>query len=226
MTWDAIFFDLDDTLYSREDAFVRTTKRFAEEFLAPGTEVDFDAVQTVVASRISGESKGVGQDRHWQLVFEIIKEQHPDIQPGATELVKWYRDQLISQMKPDPGLQPVLDHLDSTGTPYAIVTNGDLFQLRKIDRLGLEIPRERIIMSDVEGARKPDPAIFATAIERLSLPPDARMLMIGDNPVADIIGASAVGMSTAWMKMGRKWEPTDFQPDISLDSLGELIHHL
>ena len=226
MTWDAVFFDLDDTLYSRADAFTRTVRRFSAEFVTPGIEVDFHSAQVAAASEPAETLKGVGQDRHWLLVFDFIKGRHPEIQQTTTELVAWYRDELIAQMEPDPGLEPVLNQLQSSGTPYGIITNGDLFQLRKIDRLGLDVPRERIIMSDVEGASKPDPAIFALAKDRMSLQPGARMLMIGDNPEADIAGANAAGMSTAWMKMGRSWQHGEPTPDLQLDSLVDLIRHL
>ncbi len=226
MKWQAVFFDLDDTLYSRADAFARTTRRFSDRFVGPGIDVDFDSIQAGVVSRIKDESKGVGQDRHWQLVFEIIKERHPEIEPTATELVAWYRDELIAQMQPDPGLQRVLDHLRSTGTPHGVITNGDLFQLRKIDQLDIGIPRDRIVMSDVEGVRKPDPEIFAIAAERLAVEASPRVLMIGDNPEADVAGAKSAGMTAAWMTLDRSWEYGEPRPDIRLSSLRDLIDHL
>jgi FMN phosphatase YigB (HAD superfamily) len=47
------------------------------------------------------------------------------------------------------------------------------------------------------GWAKPHPAIFAAALGRMDADP-ARTVFVGDNPVADMAGAKAAGMWTAW----------------------------
>jgi len=48
--------------------------------------------------------------------------------------------------------------------------------------------------------------------------------MIGDNPTTDICGATALGVSTAWIRMARRWpEDLDYRPTLEVDSLQEAV---
>ena len=55
-----------------------------------------------------------------------------------------------------------------------------------------------IVDSSVVGVRKPDPAIFALAVERLGVEP-AEVLYVGDSFEKDMAGAHAAGLRTGWL---------------------------
>lgn len=223
MKWQAVLFDLDDTLYSRADAFQRTAHRLVEVHVAPATE---QPVSSVVAKFVEWDSEEPpGATSHEQRVslFEQIKATYPTIKQSVPELIAWYRDELIAQLVPDPSASQILKQLTDSGTPFGIITNGDKFQLRKIASLELEIEPERIILSDVEGWRKPNARLFNLAIERMGLGRNDNLLMVGDNPIADIQGANEAGLDAAWLKHGRNWIYPDHEPDIHLDSLADLL---
>ncbi len=63
---------------------------------------------------------------------------------------------------------------------------------------GLARHFDAIVISHEVGLRKPRPEIFRAVVERLGVEP-AEVLHVGDNLEADVGGASAVGMSTAWL---------------------------
>lgn len=63
-----------------------------------------------------------------------------------------------------------------------------------VDRLGIGLLVEETITSASVGAEKPNPAIFAFALNKAGLANADEAWMVGDNPVADIEGASAVGI--------------------------------
>jgi HAD superfamily hydrolase (TIGR01549 family) len=63
---------------------------------------------------------------------------------------------------------------------------------------GLAPHFDAIVISDEVGLRKPRAEIFAAVAERLRLDP-AEILHVGDNLEADVGGAAAAGMSTAWL---------------------------
>jgi HAD superfamily hydrolase (TIGR01549 family) len=105
---------------------------------------------------------------------------HP-VLPGAVELVR----QLAAR------------------TPVAVVTNGppDIQRL-KLAQLDIEPYISAVVISGEVGVGKPDPAIFALALERLGADP-TRALMIGDNWERDVQGARAMGMRAVWISGGR-----------------------
>jgi len=83
-----------------------------------------------------------------------------------------------------------------------------------------------IIDSAVEGVSKPDPKIYALALERLKAPAH-QVLMVGDNFDRDILPAKALGMKTAWLTGDQKREcPDPSKVDIRLRSLEELPDRL
>jgi len=88
--------------------------------------------------------------------------------------------------------RPALKRLRDHGYRNVIVSNhvpelGDL-----VVRLGLGDLIDDVLTSAVTGYEKPHPAMFALALELIGHP--GRMWMVGDNPVADVAGAEAVGI--------------------------------
>ncbi len=63
---------------------------------------------------------------------------------------------------------------------------------------GLQEHLDVVVISDAVGIRKPRPEIFRSVLEALGTDP-AETLHVGDNLSADVGGANAVGMRTAWI---------------------------
>lgn len=59
-------------------------------------------------------------------------------------------------------------------------------------------PFEVILDSSIVGIAKPDPALYALALERFARPP-ATILHIGDSWERDVIPADRLGLRTAWL---------------------------
>ena len=118
----------------------------------------------------------------------------------------------------------VLRELRSREIPLALVTNGETdFQRRHIEALGLDDMVDVALISEAEGLRKPDRALFHRAAERLGVSP-AHCLFVGDNPVVDVLGAHAAGMQTAWLGVASDW-PADLppMPGIAISALADLL---
>lgn len=226
MTWDAVFFDLDDTLYSRAEAFARAVDRLAEVHVAPVTGEPASLIADRIIHMAYNRPPGSSNKKPPEFIAERIKVEHSAIPSSEQELALWFQDELTARIIPDEALEPIVSKLLKDHVPWAIITNGDDFQLRKIDALGLDIDTRFIIMSDVEGWAKPDQRIFKLALERVGIESPVRVLMVGDNPEADILGGLGAGMKTAWMKLGREWKHSDHRPDFELDSLGDLLKYL
>ena len=101
---------------------------------------------------------------------------------------------------PFPRMHQTLATLKKQGLKLAIVTNGRAdSQDPKIDGLGIRPYFDTVLVSETEGLRKPETAIFQRALARLGVPPE-QSVFVGDHPTADIAGATAAGLHTVWIR--------------------------
>ena len=79
-----------------------------------------------------------------------------------------------------------------------------------------------VTVSEEAGCRKPDPAIFRTALDCLGMPARRDVLFVGDDVAADVVGAKGVGLSTAWVSNGASWPDGIEPPDHRVDHVSEV----
>jgi putative hydrolase of the HAD superfamily len=104
----------------------------------------------------------------------------------------------------------------------ALVTNGaSCLQREKLAASGLADRFDAIVVSGDLGRGKPDPAIFAHAVDALGAEPgDA--VMVGDNLTKDVDGAVAAGLRAVWLNREGKQRPSDRPGLREIASLAEL----
>ncbi|MNW06700.1 dUMP phosphatase [compost metagenome] len=78
------------------------------------------------------------------------------------------------------------------------------------------------LISEWEGLRKPNPAIFKRALSKLGVEPE-EALFVGDHPENDIRASQAVGMKAAWKRNNAVSSGVD--AEIIIDDLGELSQY-
>jgi putative hydrolase of the HAD superfamily len=122
---------------------------------------------------------------------------------------------------PFPDAKPVLDDLSRT-CKLGLVTNGPCdLQCEKLERGGLRGYFDAVAVSREVGILKPDPRIFAIALERLGVSaPDSAF--VGDTPATDIKGAHAAGMKAIWLNRSGARLPDGIVPDATVASLSSL----
>ncbi len=89
---------------------------------------------------------------------------------------------------------PTLRELKALGVRTLILSNIGIDIRGCLDRNGLIGLVDDVLLSYEVGIVKPDPAIFALALDRLGIPAD-RTLMVGDS-ARDDIGGAALGIRT------------------------------
>jgi putative hydrolase of the HAD superfamily len=92
-----------------------------------------------------------------------------------------------------PGVTEALEALRARGFALGVVANWDFGLHEHLRRAGLARWFDTVVTSGEIGARKPDPALFRAALERLRVEP-ARALHVGDHRPHDEAGALAAGM--------------------------------
>lgn len=94
-----------------------------------------------------------------------------------------------------PGVVETLHALRARGLALAVVANWDVSVHERLAELGLSPLVDTVLSSAEAGVMKPDPAIFAAALDRLGVSPE-RALHVGDGRV-DEEGAAAAGLRFA-----------------------------
>ena len=213
----AVLFDLDNTLYDRDQTFEQCAHGFVEEHLAI---LEQDRRAEVLGQLLTQGIKGYGARK---MVFAEVLRRFPEVPYEADALDALFYRQWLTHMRLDAGTLRLLQALDTAHIPFGIITNSGTRQNFKIDQLGLRSRAKCIFISEEFGCSKPDPAIFLAAASCLGVPCE-HILFVGDNPTADICGAQAVEMTTAWLHRGSTWpaEITGVEPDYVIGSLGEL----
>jgi putative hydrolase of the HAD superfamily len=115
--------------------------------------------------------------------------------------------------------------LDQLKNDYRLLllTNGS----PALQNIKLEITPEllpyfdHIVISGDFGKGKPDPSIFIHALERLGVESE-EALMVGDNIMTDILGASRAGIDSVWVNRHEK-EHSDVVPTYEVSNLEELL---
>jgi putative hydrolase of the HAD superfamily len=95
--------------------------------------------------------------------------------------------------RPLAGAAGALLRLRNAGLALACISNWDVSLGPQLERSGLRGLFAEVVSSAEAGAAKPDPAVFAIALERLGVAAD-RALHIGDGDT-DREGASAAGLA-------------------------------
>jgi putative hydrolase of the HAD superfamily len=95
--------------------------------------------------------------------------------------------------RPMEGARAAIDAVLALGLRVAVVSNSDGRAEKHLAAAGMLRGVEFVVDSHLVGIEKPDPRIFAVAIERLGVAPE-RALFVGDIRSVDEAGAAAAGM--------------------------------
>lgn len=91
-------------------------------------------------------------------------------------------------------VEPAFQRLAARGVALGIISNWDRRLASILEGLGLTELLSTVVSSADVGLRKPDPRVFELACARLGVAP-GEAAHVGDHHYADIVGATAVGMT-------------------------------
>nr|WP_321362024.1 HAD-IIIA family hydrolase [uncultured Hyphomonas sp.] len=214
----AVLFDLDDTLLDRTGSL----RSFLEDqYRRFAPRLGSASLQQWQARFLELDQRGYVPKS--EVYPQILKAFDGDLS-SVELLLSDYNERCCEHARGFPHMRETLQQLRSEGLKLGIVSNGwTRFQTRHINALGLEDLVDACLISEAEQLRKPDARLFARAASRVGASLQD-CLFIGDNPVADILGAHGAGMQTAWIPRGLDW-PDDAasNPGHTLQDLSEVI---
>ena len=105
-----------------------------------------------------------------------------------------------------------------------LVSNGATdTQRKRLRGLGIERNFDAIALSGEHAVRKPDPAIFRVALERLEIRPEDAW-HVGDSLQTDVAGARAAGMTAVWLnRAGVVAGTNEPRPDLECSSMMQIL---
>jgi putative hydrolase of the HAD superfamily len=227
VTPSALLFDLDDTLVPEWDgidaAFIAvarqvwgesSTARVLELLASAGALWEDEApeeycrrVHLDLGEGLYGELSGAGTEAKVARAASDLLHQHAfdDAVPEpwrlrSAELVEVWRRARIEALTLYPETLEVLQRWSAARVPLALVTNGaSALQRRKVAAIGIERFFSAILVSEEVGVGKPDPAMFAAALEELGIDPGGAV-MVGNDLDRDIAGALTAGVRAVWVR--------------------------
>jgi FMN phosphatase YigB (HAD superfamily) len=173
-------------------------RQFREE-VPEFREVDIPQRAVRVLARLRGMAPPPAED-HWDDGATSAL-----VEPGEVDqVVDAYSSAFVGRMAPVADARATLEHLAGRGFVLAILSNWPL--ALTVDRFAEAqgwLPYLRsIVVSQRVGTIKPHPSIFRAAEEALALDgtADGRILHVGDDWAADVVGASRAGWRTAYLR--------------------------
>lgn len=213
-----ILFDADDTLFHFDD--FNGLRRVFASFDVDFTERDYQEYQQV------NKPLWVEYQNHMLTAKQVQEKRFQawadKLLIPARELNSAFMQSMAEISRPIEGAVDLLDRLKGK-VRLGIVTNGFTeLQTIRLERAGLKNHFDLLVVSEEVGIAKPHPAIFDHAIERMGRPGREKVLMVGDNPDSDILGAHNAGLHSCWLNRHNKTAPVGINPHYEVHSLQEL----
>lgn len=202
MTYEAVFLDLDNTLYPYPPCNEAGKGAAFETFLDLGYDLDregFEALYREGRRAVKRELVGTASAHERFLYFKRAIRLHTGTHRSehALRLGEAYWDAYVDEMALFDGVAETLATLRDAGVDVAVVTNlTTRIQLKKLHRLDLERHVDLLLTSEETGREKPSSVMFTLPLAQLDRRP-GEALMVGDDVDADVEGANAVGLATA-----------------------------
>jgi HAD superfamily hydrolase (TIGR01509 family) len=212
-----------------KDAVRRTARRIFKSnpvVAAHSSAFDISSWEALCSS-FEGDDNEMKQLREWAPTYRSEVWNQALCEIGvcdpllADQLSVIYPHERRNRYVPFPDVKPCLDGLVADHK-LGVVTNGPYdLQCAKLDASELRGYFGAVLVSRQVGILKPDPRIFALALDQLRTgPQDA--VFVGDTPKTDIVGAHAAGMKAIWLNRYKLPPPEIVKPDATVTGLDEL----
>jgi putative hydrolase of the HAD superfamily len=126
------------------------------------------------------------------------------------------------ELVPFPETKATLAAVRARGYPMGVISNASHGILGDLERTGISGFFEHVVYSQLVRAAKPDRRIFEEALRRFGVSA-AMAWHVGDNPLADIQGAAAVGMRPIFVDRGGHEPPAGAQVVADLRGVVDLL---
>ena len=215
--YDAVCFDLDSTLCEPIEGRAQLLEATFER-------AGIEQFCTVGGLRVAArEVNDAETDREFFEALFTEAARNADVDPAvAPDLADAYLATIDpARVRFRAGAEAALERAREDG-PIALITNGTReTQIQKLETLGITDAFDTSVFVDPRKGIPPKPHAkpFELALSGLDVEPEATV-HVGDNLYADVAGANAMGMDSAWITLGYE-NTSEHEPTYELSSLEE-----
>ena len=224
---DAIFFDIDDTLFSTSVFAEKARRSAVEAMIQTGLQGDKDRILKELGEVVEEFSSNYGQ--HFdKLLLRLPPESLANHNPAllvASGMVA-YHDTKFREFKVYDDVYEVLKTLSDLDLTRGIISAGlRVKQAEKIIRLHIHefLTPGAIFITDQVGISKPNPKLYQHVLESLDLRPE-RTMYVGDHPENDVDPCNSLGIITVWNRRSGRHSQTQgkSKPDYEIRDFYDL----
>ena len=198
---DAIFFDIDDTLFSTSVFAEKARRNAVDEMIRHGLNADRNACLRELEEVIEEFSSNYG--KHFDNLLARLPESaleglNRDVLVACGMMA--YHDTKFRDLRVYEDVYEVLEALSTTHMTRGIISAGlTKKQAEKILRLHIYdfLSPEAIFITEQIGISKPNPKLYAKVLDTLGLEA-GKTMYVGDNPVHDVDPCNELGMITVF----------------------------
>lgn len=225
----AIFFDIDDTLFSTSEFAALARRNAIENMRAHGFRMATEDALRELGEIIAEFSSNY--EHHFdKLLLRVPKHYYEGISPTilVAAAVVGYHETKFRHLRPYEDAVDVLRLLRAqTQLKLGVITSGlPLKQAEKLVRLGMVnlFDPDAIFISDELGISKPNPKLFLRACSSVGVRPSEAMY-VGDRPRHDIDPCNKIGMITVLNRRVGKYadEKGETDPDFEIHNFFDLL---
>ncbi|MFM7709955.1 MAG: YjjG family noncanonical pyrimidine nucleotidase [Ferruginibacter sp.] len=205
-TYQHLFFDLDHTLWDFETNAEHTMRSVYAEFMLDekinaGFDIffkNYSVHNKLLWDRYQKGFIGV-EELKWKRMWRTLLDFKIGDESLARSMSVRFLEILPTQNRTFPHTHEILTYLKEKNYRLHLITNGfEKTQRSKLQHSQIDHFFDCMITSENSNSMKPNPAIFAHALQESGASVDTS-IMIGDNPEADIEGAANAGWDTVFV---------------------------
>lgn len=203
-----IFFDLDNTLWDhRRNAYLTIKHLFEKEEIALKYGIDFEEFHSVyheINEKLWEDIRDGIIDKEYlrkYRFYDTFRHFNVDDEQMSMYFEEHFLDKILNHNELVEGTTYILDYLKAKNYTLHIISNGfKEVTERKCILSGIDQYFQTITSADTVGVRKPRPEIFEYSL-KLAEASKAESILIGDDWIADVVGAQNFGMDVIFFNV-------------------------
>lgn len=220
--YQAIIFDLDDTLLDRDKAVENLFSIILQQCYG---NVESSSRGEMLEKFKVYDNRGYGKNDKAEVLESFFEENPPKHRLPYNSIQDFWNNNFPHCFTVDEDMINIINTI-KTKVKVAIITNGSTErQKAKIINAGLNSCFEVIIISEEVGLSKPDKRIFELALNRLKVKPEDA-LFVGDNIELDIGGCQNANIKGIWFNPHKAKNVSGIKPFAEIDSMEQLLDYI